>query len=143
MYRCRYGACVKVSSICDKVPDCIDGSDEPPLNDCRLPQSYFQTFALISTPPSSSKTPKPTTKRYTPFEPTGWTQSSTSTPFTTKPTPIRTPATPIRTPATPIRTSATPLHTSATPVHTRATPTPTVSTSVTNPPTPSATPRYS
>lgn len=110
MYRCYYGACVKVSSICNGIPDCIDGSDEPPYNNCRLPPSYFQTFALLSTQPSSSKpvTPKTTTKRYTPFEPSSWTQPGTTTSFTTKPTPTRTPATPTQTVSTSVRTPVTP-----------------------------------
>ena len=61
MFRCAYGACTKISSICNGVYDCVDKSDEPPQHSCRL--NY------VPPPPTSGPimTTRSSTKHYTPF----------------------------------------------------------------------------
>lgn len=65
MFRCVYGGCIRISSICNGISECVDGSDEPPINSCRIP-----SYAPIKVT-SRQTTSKPTsTKIYTPYNPT-------------------------------------------------------------------------
>jgi hypothetical protein len=96
MFRCAYGACTKISSICNGVHDCVDLSDEPPNHSCRvnnvpvsLPNEEHGSTTKRYTPyPSlnhqSTVIAESTTKHYTPFTFSTSSQRPTHTTSTTK-----------------------------------------------------------